>query len=71
MIEGEMLPVHNGSTTTKTGTVIKKFLKSKGADKRQLAGTWVKKAEKMVWFRNYSKLAKIGHLQQECAMLLH
>ncbi|POM60611.1 hypothetical protein PHPALM_30514 [Phytophthora palmivora] len=32
MIEGEMLLVHNGSTTTMTGTSIKKFLKSKGAD---------------------------------------
>ncbi|POM71136.1 Hypothetical protein PHPALM_12332 [Phytophthora palmivora] len=32
MIEGEILPVHNGSTTTMTGTAIKKFLKSKGAD---------------------------------------
>ncbi|POM76565.1 Hypothetical protein PHPALM_6178 [Phytophthora palmivora] len=32
MIEGEMLPVHNGTTTTMTGKSIKKFLKSKGAD---------------------------------------
>ncbi|POM66928.1 Hypothetical protein PHPALM_17140 [Phytophthora palmivora] len=163
MIEGEMLPVHNGSTTMMTGTPITKFLKSKGADvsasvvsrmkqaiderlhgvlaetaaayldelerchwvkyafnekfqlptfdeitsnlseqanswmgtelssakpldvfncyfiklselmseKRQLAGNWIKRAEKKVWSRNYSKLAKIEQLQMECAILLH